>query len=340
MKVKCALCGTKFNLEANNSICPNCAFHYHVDGESQRSFYGQKDSYQSLAKRVLSSSSSEPGFVQEKMRQEKIEDFIDDMQHKYEKHSQSTSYDMHKDIKEASHHDNPFSKPAFKGSYANNSNTVNVSRMLNVRTNNTAHTSKTTGSSLKKILLFLIASSIILFIVIFILAVTLVDATPQQEETSINDYVFEEDTPTYGPVHDSIGFDCGIMTIDEMAIESDEVWDEIEGYKLISLKYTFQSFDSYNDSAECIDLYLVTHSGEYLIPVQRYALDEDTSLDIYSDIDGVYTVCDDIYYEQGVMYFAVKEEDVASIFINEYDDNGEFIESYNITNVEEFIVEE
>ena len=38
MKVKCQLCGTKFDLEKNNSVCPECACHYHVDGESERSF--------------------------------------------------------------------------------------------------------------------------------------------------------------------------------------------------------------------------------------------------------------------------------------------------------------
>ncbi len=32
MKVKCQLCGTKFDLELNHNICPECAAYYRVDG--------------------------------------------------------------------------------------------------------------------------------------------------------------------------------------------------------------------------------------------------------------------------------------------------------------------
>ena len=36
MKVSCQLCGKKFDLEANNYRCPECASHYHVDGEARK----------------------------------------------------------------------------------------------------------------------------------------------------------------------------------------------------------------------------------------------------------------------------------------------------------------
>lgn len=41
--VKCSLCGTKFDLYAHKSICPNCALHYHVDGERVREFEGSHE---------------------------------------------------------------------------------------------------------------------------------------------------------------------------------------------------------------------------------------------------------------------------------------------------------
>lgn len=34
MKVKCQLCGTKFDLELNHNVCPECAAYYRVDGVS------------------------------------------------------------------------------------------------------------------------------------------------------------------------------------------------------------------------------------------------------------------------------------------------------------------
>ncbi|MBQ9935744.1 MAG: hypothetical protein IJO70_07850 [Lachnospiraceae bacterium] len=34
MKVKCQLCGTKFDLELNHNICPECAVYYRLDGVS------------------------------------------------------------------------------------------------------------------------------------------------------------------------------------------------------------------------------------------------------------------------------------------------------------------
>ncbi len=37
MKVKCQLCGTKFDLELNHNICPECASYYRVDGVADHS---------------------------------------------------------------------------------------------------------------------------------------------------------------------------------------------------------------------------------------------------------------------------------------------------------------
>lgn len=42
-KVKCSLCGKKFDLYANASVCPECGCHYHEDGELSRSFEGSHE---------------------------------------------------------------------------------------------------------------------------------------------------------------------------------------------------------------------------------------------------------------------------------------------------------
>ena len=332
MKVKCALCGTKFDLERNNSICPNCAYHYHVDGESQRSFEGYTNNYSVNSGSEYKASYSEDSFAKQQRRQEKLKDLIDDMKYSYEKNTRSTSYDMHKEIKAATKIEKPFINTNYNATL--NAYRKNVSQSGNA-------INKNLSKKLNKLLVGMILIAVTIGVAIFMLAIDYIENTKNKEESVVNEYEFIEDTPTYGPVHKNIGFDCGIFEIEEMEIVSDDVWNTLEGYELVSMKYTFQPYGSYaSDAAPCIDIFIVTHSGHYITPVQTYTLEDDSTIDIYEKVDGTYTVCNDIYYEEGVMYYAVKKGDVASIFIKEYDENGKFIESYNITNVEEFITEE
>lgn len=339
MKVKCALCGTKFDLERNNSICPNCAYHHHVDGESQRSFEGYTNNYSVHTGSEYKASYSGDSFAKQQMRQEKLEDFVEDMKYYYEKNTQATSYDMHKEIKAATKQAN------YKNTYSNMAGTQNVSALMSTyKKNNSLYNqqnNKNTSKKSGKLLIGMILTAVIMGVAIFIIALSFIENKSVKEESVVNEYEFIEDTPTYGSINKNIGFDCGIFEIEEMEIVSDEVWNALEGHELVSMKYSFQPRGIYSsDAATYIDVFIVTHSGYYIEPVNTYVLEDDSSIDIYEEVDGQYTVCNDIYYEQGVMYYAVKKGDVASIYIKEYDENGKIIETYNITNVEEFIVEE
>lgn len=315
VKVKCDLCGTKFDLQRNGSVCPNCAYHYHVDGESQRNFSSHTTSHSNSSYANYGSSSD--GFAQDQMRQEKFETFIDDIKYNVEKNTTATSYDMHKDMKKVSHNETVFTPRMSTYSSTNGTNKLN------------------------KALAVIVAIAVILFVVIIIMSIVMTESLSGDDETVVNEYEYVEKEPTLGQVTDSIGFDCGIFEIEDMSYESEEFWNEVEGYCLLSMKFSFQAFGNYEGMIyESVDVYVVTNDGQYIEPVSTYSLRDTVSIDTYELVDGKYNVCDDVYYNEGVMYFAVKPEDVASVFINEYDESGNLVESYNLISVEKYLTEE
>lgn len=342
VKVKCDLCGTKFDLQRNGSVCPNCAYHYHVDGESQRNFSSHTTSHSNSS--YANYGSSADGFAQDQMRQEKFETFIDDIKYSVEKNTTATSYDMHKDMKKMSHNETVFTPRMSTYSSTNNiPNRINTIPSGNGRNNlYVARSSSTNGTNkLNKALAVIVAIAVILFVVIIIMSIVMTESLSGDDETVVNEYEYVEKEPTLGQVTDSIGFDCGIFEIEDMSYESEEFWNEVEGYCLLSMKFSFQAFGNYEGMIyESVDVYVVTNDGQYIEPVSTYSLRDTVSIDTYELVDGKYNVCDDVYYNEGVMYFAVKPEDVASVFINEYDESGNLVESYNLISVEKYLTEE
>ncbi len=266
MKVTCDLCGSKFEFNPNNSCCPSCGFHYHIDGEAQRSFDGFSANHNTHT--ISNSSSSNNGFVKEQMRQEKV-------------------------------------KPLKIG----------------------------------KIIFVLIIIGIILLAIIISKGTNIYEYSKESETPFANNSQFIAKIPTNHSIWETIYLNCGTLRINEVKIESSDTWSVMEGYSLVSVKYSYEHNDDYDDYAfECIELLLTTKSGNYIKPAPTYAIEEDSNLDNVTWEEDGYTLCEDVFLNNGIMFYVVKTDDLSGLYITETDGDGNFIDAYNIIDLEDFVI--
>jgi len=90
MKVSCQLCGKKFDLEANNYRCPECASHYHVDGEARKHV---QDDYHVELKNTYDSNSDNTIYDESKYRYQ-------DLYNQYDEEEEDDDYVLNQDVVE------------------------------------------------------------------------------------------------------------------------------------------------------------------------------------------------------------------------------------------------
>lgn len=301
MKIRCSLCGKKYELSHNGAQCPECG---------QRNY--SKDAPLGGAK-TSSIQSALGGDLEERA----AERFASDQTH-MKAHTDAHS-DLHKMYDGGGHHvEEPKS---FSPHYSVNDNTSNnlgakspIKLSLGGRGGQKPRT-----CAYYFVMVVLIQIIAVLFMVSGVMKTSLKDA---QDKFATGDIISAEHELEDGYTYyffDLFEYTFAIGSVEDNHDGDLVTWNIPEGYEVVM--YIFEYFTNqddyygFYDEGDLTEIYAVTKDGRYIQPLASYEAEELIAEDPYGSMD---LIVSDLGYQYGYICFLVKEDDIDYIIIDEY----------------------
>lgn len=292
MKIRCSLCGKKYELTHNGDQCPEC---------------GQRNYSKDAPRGVIEGPASQSAVGGD------LDDRVAERYASVETHMNfhaDTHSNLHKQYDGDGHH---VSTPkSFSPHY-----TVNE--------DNTSHTNRPSANQKPRtcayyiVMVMLIQIIAVFFMVSGGIKSSIKDSYDKNSVYNIDTVEHELDDEYNYYYLDLFDYTFAIGCMEDNYDEELMTWDIPEGYEvsIYIFEYFVEEDDYYGfyEEGDLTEIYAVTKDGRYIQPLASYEAEELVVDDPFDSMDFVVS---DLGYQYGYLCFLVEEDDIDHIIIDEY----------------------
>lgn len=320
MKVRCSLCGKKYELEYNGASCPKCG---------QRNYNG--DTKVDSAAMFKEEYTSHGKYSSEKDSQHHSEihkQYDEGGHHVSQPEEFSSHYDTkpqqsgssHTEESENGTHIQPTSISVRPSARGYSSSTADISSLLmTIKKDYNKDIKNKVQKKPSGCCLFYFTATILIIMIIFVALLPFIykNGTDEKGEKNISKETYYE----------TINYIYYVETENQILMLSDlsdifkeyVSWNIPEGFEMVVYAFEYQAeednYYGYFEEGDLLEIYAVTKDGRYIEPIASFEAEEIITDDPYQQSD---LVVSDLGYQYGYLCFLVEEDNMDYIMIDEY----------------------